>query len=265
MVKKASQLGPTQKSLQCLSDYSPRKELLKDKFIVITGATDGIGKEISLSCAARGARLLLLARNERNLDSLLRELPQHSCQTHQSYVMDFAIAGEPDYLAFTKFVSSQDTPVDSLVLNAGYIAALQGLRNYQLDTWLRTITINQHAPFMLLRSCIPSLEAANDPTIVFSTHDCTKAYWGAYGVAKSAQLGMLKILADELDGGKPIRVNGVDPAPVRTKLRSTNYPGIHPQSFPSPDTVVAPYLYFIGPDSKGVTGVNYKINADFIG
>lgn len=253
------------KNIHKLNEYSPHKDLLKDKFIVVTGATDGIGKAISIACAMHGAKLLLLARNESKQNALLEELSKLSKLSHQSYTMDFGIAGEADYIKLAEFIATQDTPIDSLVLNAGHIDALQGLRNYQLDTWLRTITINQHAPFLLTRCCIPSLELSTDPSIVFSTHDCTKAYWGAYGIAKSAQLGMLKILADELDGDKPIRVNGVDPSPVRTKLRTTNYPGINPQSFASPDEVIAPYLYFIGSDSKGVTGVNYKINPDFSG
>lgn len=177
--------------------------------------------------------------------------------------MDFSTAGEADYIHFAKFISTRDTPIDSLVLNAGYLKALQSLRNYPLDAWLRTITINLHAPFMLARCCIPSLESSNDPSIVFSTHDCTKAYWGAYGISKAAQEGMMRILADECDGDKPVRVNAVDPAPVRTKLRTTNYPGTNPQTLPAPEEIVAPYLYFIGPDSKGVTGVNYKVNPDF--
>jgi len=258
-------MHPTHKNLQNISDYLPHKDLLKNKSIVITGATGGIGKAVSLSCAAHGARLLLLVKNEKKLNSLLEELAQLSKQVHLSYIMDFSTAGEIDYIKFAEFIAAQDTTIDSLVLNAGHIEALQGLRNYQMDTWLRTITINQHASFMLVRSCIPSLELSADPTIVFSTHDCTKAYWGAYGVAKSAQLGMMKILADELDGDKPIRVNGLDPAPVRTKLRLANYPGVNPQSFPQPEEVTLPYLYFIGPDSKGITGINYKINPDFIG
>lgn len=258
-------MPPTQNNLQNLNEYLTTKDLLKDKYVTITGATDGIGKAISIACASHGARLLLLAKNENKLNSLLRELSQLSDQPHQSYLLDLSTAGEIDYIKLAEFIASQETPLDSLVINAGYIEALQGLRNFQLDNWLRTITINQHAPFLLTRSCIPSLELSKDPTIVFSTHECTKAYWGAYGVAKSAQLGMMKILADELDGDKPIRVNGVDPSPVGTKLRTTNYPGLNPQSFPSPDEVVAPYLYFIGPDSKGVTGVNYKMNPDFSG
>ena len=253
------------KNIHKLNEYSPHKDLLKDKFIVVTGATDGIGRAISSACAVHGAKLLLLARNEGKLNALLEELSKLSKSTHLSYTMDFGIAGEVDYIKLAEFIATQDAPIDSLVVNAGHIDALQGLRNYQLETWLRTITINQHAPFLLTRCCIPSLELATDPSIVFSTHDCTKAYWGAYGVAKSAQLGMLKILADELDGDKPIRVNGVDPAPVRTKLRLAIYPGVNPQSFPQPEEVTLPYLYFIGPDSKGVTGVNYKINPDFSG
>ena len=82
-------------------------------------------------------------------------------------------------------------------------------------------------------------------------------------MAKAAQRGLMEVLAHELDGDKPVRVNGVDPAPVRTKLRMAHYPGIHPLNFPAPEDVVAPYLFFIGPDSQGTTGLNYKLNPDY--
>jgi len=51
-------------------------------------------------------------------------------------------------------------------------------------------------------------------------------------------------------------VNGVDPSPVRTKLRLTNFPGVNPENYADPKDVVAPYLYFIDPKSKGTTGNN---------
>ncbi len=258
-------MHPSQNLLQNLGDYQPHKDLLKDKFVAITGATDGIGKALAIACAKYGAKILALGKNENKLNALLQELSKLSKQTHQFYDLDFGIAGEADYIEFAEYIAKQDSPIDSLVLNAGYLEALQGLRNYPLDTWLQTITINQHAPFMLARCCIPFLESSTDPSIVFSTHDCGKAYWGAYGVAKSAQLGLMKILADELDGDLPIRVNGVDPAPVRTKLRIAGFPGVDPETFPKPEDVVPSYLFFIGPDSKGITNMNYKINPDFSG
>ena len=253
------------KNIHNLKEYSPHKDLLKDRYVVVTGATDGIGKAVSSACAKHGAKLLLMGKNEEKLDSLLQDLSEFSKQTHQSYTLDLSIAGEADYIKFAEYIAKQDSPIDTLILNAGHLEALQGIRNYPLDTWLQSITINQHAPFMLAKCCIPSLECSPDASIVFSTHECGKAYWGAYAVAKAAQLGLMKTLADELDGDKPIRVNGVDPSPVRTKLRTTNYPGVNPQTFPKPEKVVIPYLYFIGPDSKGVTGTNYKINPEHSG
>jgi len=248
-----------------LNKYKLKEHSLSQKQIVITGATDGIGRALAVSCAQQGAELLLIAKNEKKLNSLIQELSQFSGTEHHSYTIDFSIAGEADYFKFAEHLAGQNKPIDSLVLNAGYIEALQGIRNYHLELWLRTITVNQHAPFLLAKCCIPLLEMSDDPSIVFSSHDCNKAYWGAYGVAKSAQLGMMKILANELDGDKPIRVNSVDPSPVRTKLRLTNFPGINPEDFAAPEDVISPYLYFIGPDSKSVTGMNYKLNPEFIG
>ncbi len=252
-------------NLPDLNYYKPTEGLLSNKFIIITGATDGIGKALASTCAQQGAELLLIAKDEKKLNTFTPQLSQNTNTEHFSYPIDFCIAGEADYIKFAEYLTELNRPVDSLVLNAGYMEALQGLRNFQLELWLRTITVNQHAPFMLAKCCIPFLEKSHDPSIVFSTHDCNKAYWGAYGVAKSAQLGMMKILANELDGDKPIRVNGVDPSPVRTKLRLTNFPGINPEEFAAPEEVIAPYLYFIGADSKGITGLNYKRDPKFVG
>jgi NAD(P)-dependent dehydrogenase (short-subunit alcohol dehydrogenase family) len=248
-----------------INTYKPEEGFLSNKLITITGATDGIGKALALACAQHGAELLLIAKNEKKLNSLIEELSKSSDAQHQAYAMDFSMAGEADYIRFADYIAEQNKAIDALVLNAGYIEALQGIRNFPLETWLRTITVNQHSPFMLVKYCIPLLEKSTDPSIVFSTHDCDKAYWGAYGVAKSAQLSMMKILANELDGDKPIRVNGVDPSPVRTKLRLTNFPGVNPKDFATPEEVITPYLYFIGADSKGVIGMNYKLNPEFTG
>lgn len=245
--------------------YQPEKEFLSDAFIVITGATDGIGKAITIACAKYGAQLLLLSKNQQHLNSLIEELAAISSVKHLTYSMDFSLAGETDYIKFSEFIYELNKPIDALILNAGYLEALQGIRNMELDTWLKVITVNQHAPFMLLKCCMPLLEQAEHPSIVFSTHECNKAYWGAYATAKTAQLGMIKLLADELDGDKPIRVNGVDPAPVATKLRLNNFPGINPKEFAKPEEVIAPYLYFISSESKRTTGMNFKINPDFIG
>ena len=60
-------MHPLHKNIQNLNDYQPRKNLLQDKLVAITGATDGIGRALSRSCAKHGAQLLLLAKNQEKL------------------------------------------------------------------------------------------------------------------------------------------------------------------------------------------------------
>ncbi|MCB1814646.1 MAG: SDR family oxidoreductase, partial [Candidatus Competibacteraceae bacterium] len=65
---------------------------------------------------------------------------------------------------------------------------------------------------------------------------------------------LMKMLASELETNTTIRVNSVDPGPVRTRLRMVAYPALDRSSWVEPDAILAPYLYLLGPDSRGVTG-----------
>jgi len=67
----------------------------------------------------------------------------------------------------------------------------------------------------------------------------------------------MKILADELEENTSVRVNCLDPGPLRTKLRANIYPGEKPEDIPTPETVMPSFLYLAGPDSKGITGKTF--------
>jgi NAD(P)-dependent dehydrogenase (short-subunit alcohol dehydrogenase family) len=84
-----------------------------------------------------------------------------------------------------------------------------------------------------------------------------KAFWGAYAVSKFATEGMMQVLADELGENLAIRSNAVNPGPTRTRLRKQAYPAENADDLATPDEVLAPYLYLLGPDSKGVNGLSF--------
>jgi len=81
-----------------------------------------------------------------------------------------------------------------------------------------------------------------------------RAYWGAYAAAKFGLEGLMQVLADETSTTTNIRVNSVNPGKVRTPLRALAYPGEDPATVPAPEDVLAPFLYLLGPESRGVTG-----------
>jgi NAD(P)-dependent dehydrogenase (short-subunit alcohol dehydrogenase family) len=132
------------------------------------------------------------------------------------------------------------------------------IEHHDVPKWMRTMHVNVTAPFILTRYCLPLLKRSADPSIVFTSSGVVarpRAYWGAYLVSKWASDGLMRMLADELENQPKIRVNSIDPGKVRTKMRLQAYPAEDPATLPVPEAIVAAYLFLLGPDSRGVSGV----------
>jgi NAD(P)-dependent dehydrogenase (short-subunit alcohol dehydrogenase family) len=242
-----------------LKDFQPSQGYLKNRVILITGASRGIGKAVALECARLGATVLLVAKDLKRLEHTYDEILALNAPQPAILNIDLEIAGADDYQTMADSIEKEFGKLDGLLHNAGRVGGLTPLQNIEIQTWSKLITLHIHAPFLLSRACIPLLKNSQDPAILFTVDEANKAYWGAYGVSKFGQVGLLKILADELDGDKKIRVNGVHPGVVRTDLRTHNYPGINPNEFPSPETVTTPFIYFLGADSKGTSSEIYHV------
>lgn len=242
-----------------INHYQASPTLLKDKVILITGATRGIGKAVTLECARLGATVLLLAKDLKRLEQTYDDILALDAPQPAILNIDLEVAGADDYQKIADSIEKEFGHLDGLLHNAGRVGGLTPLQNIDIQNWSKIVTLHMHAPFLLSRACIPLLRQSSDPSILFTVDETNKAYWGAYGVSKYGQISLLKILADELDGDQKIRVNGIHPGIVRTDLRTHNYPGINPEEFPAPETVTPPFLYFLGPDSKNSTGQIHRI------
>jgi NAD(P)-dependent dehydrogenase (short-subunit alcohol dehydrogenase family) len=81
-----------------------------------------------------------------------------------------------------------------------------------------------------------------------------RAYWGAYAISKSAVESLSQVLADEMQNLHRVRVNVFNPGPVRTRLRRQAFPAEELGALPEPQMIVQPYLWLLGPASRGVSG-----------
>jgi len=117
---------------------------------------------------------------------------------------------------------------------------------------------------MLTKSLLPVMQKSNNASIVFTTDEKTKAYWGAYGISKASIVPAMQIIADELapQGSKdnqattqlPVTCNAINPGPMRTGLRSSAYPGEDPGSIPEPDQKTPAYLYLLSDMGREMNG-----------
>jgi NAD(P)-dependent dehydrogenase (short-subunit alcohol dehydrogenase family) len=238
-------------------EYQPAPDLLRDRVILITGAGSGIGRAVARACAAHGAQVVLLGPIQRQLEAVYDAIEAAGHPQPALFVWDLEQAAEDSYPGLAASLAQTFGRLDGLLHNAAVLPFLSRFDDYDAQAWNQVLKVNLTAPFLLTQACLPLLRQSPDASVLFTSDRVGrhgKAYWGAYGVSKFALEGMMQTLADELRGSSPIRVNSVDPGPVRTDLRIKVYPGIDPAGWALPTQVVPVYLYLLGPDSKGVTG-----------
>lgn len=243
-----------------MPSYRAPADALADRIVLVTGAGRGIGRAAALAFAAHGATTILLGRTRTALERVYDEIETRGGPLPAILEFDLAQADPNAYDALAHTVAQEFGRLDGLLHNAAQLGALAPIEHYEPTTWSAVLQVNLTAAFLLTRACLPLLRRSSDASIVFTTADVGRrgrAYWGAYGAASFALEGLAQILADEVAANTHIRVNTLDPGPVRTDLRAQAYPGENPQSHPAPEEIMSTYLYLMGPDSRGVSGQSF--------
>ena len=222
---------------------------LNDKIILITGASDGIGKATAVECAKRGATVIIHGKNLPKLESLYDEITQAGYTEPVIYPLDFEKMTPQDCETLNDVIDKEFGKLDALFNNAGWLGASMPIQQYDVKLWHRVMQINVNATFMLTQACIPLLNHKNDSSIVFTLDDKSTAYWGAYGVSKAALSAFMKILADELEPSS-IRVNGLIPGTVKTPFRTRAFPAEDPSLLTKPEEVAKAAAFLLSDKSK---------------
>ncbi|MBT8143065.1 MAG: YciK family oxidoreductase [Gammaproteobacteria bacterium] len=240
-------------------DYTPPENIMRDRIVLVTGATRGIGKAVALALAGHGAQVIGLARDKSALDTLCEEIDALGAPPAFAVQADFEKLDWDAYLQLSLTIHKEFGRLDGLLHNASLLGQRAPIAHYDTMTWHRVMHVNVSAQFLLTRALLPVMQESSDGSIVFTSSGVGRsgrAYWGAYAVSKFATEGLMEVLADELDQG-PIRVNAINPGATRTAMRAAAYPGEDPMTLATPESLAPAYLYLLGPDSHGVSGRSF--------
>ncbi|MGK9049910.1 YciK family oxidoreductase [Stutzerimonas chloritidismutans] len=238
-------------------EYSARPDLLAGRTILVTGAGRGIGEAAAKAYAAHGATVLLLGKNEDNLNRVYDDIEAagHPRPAVIPFNLETALPHQYDELA--AMIEREFAHLDGLLHNAAIVGPRTPLEQLSGDNFMRVMQVNVNAMFMLTSTLLPLLKLAKDASVIFTSSSVGRkgrAYWGAYAVSKFATEGLMQVLADELDDTAAVRANSVNPGATRTDMRAKAYPGENPLVNPLPEVIMPVYLYLMGPDSIGVNG-----------
>ncbi len=238
--------------------YSP--DLLIDRIILITGASDGIGRALAIRAAELGGQIILHGRNVKKLEKVYDEIDSIKSAPRPSIaVVDLASANSTAYESLAANLEQEYGRLDGLVHNAGILGGRFSIEQYDAVQWQHVMHINVTAAFAMTQVLLPMMKQADDPSVIFTSSGVGRtgrAYWGAYAVSKFATEGLSQVLADEHRNSK-LRANCVNPGATRTNMRLEAYPAEDRDALKRPEEILATYLYLLGPDSQGVTGQSF--------
>ena len=211
------------------------KAFFKDKVIVITGASSGIGRAAALAFAQCSAKVVLAARKEEKLESLKEEIHR---QGGQALAIKADICLFSDMQSMARETIAKWGKIDIVIANAGqYVQGVPG--EVDLGAYERSMAVNFMGTLHAVKSILPEmLRRGRGHIVVMNSLDAKKGIVGdgPYVAAKAALDGFGDVLRQELTG-KGIRVTAIYPGRVDTAMiRHIKVPWISPKL--SPEKVV---------------------------
>jgi NAD(P)-dependent dehydrogenase (short-subunit alcohol dehydrogenase family) len=238
-------------------DFTPNRDSLRGRAILITGAGSGLGRALAIECARAGASVILSGRNGAKLDLVYDEIEAMGAPQPAIAVLDLAVATAVDYDRLARVIDEEFGKLDGLVHAAGLLGDRTPLEQYDVPTWCKVLHVNLTAPFILTQVLLAALRKSEDASIIFVSSGVVKQprpFWGAYAVSKAGLESVRSMLSEELEGEANIRVNSVNPGRMRTAMRAAAYPAEDPNTVPTAKSVSATFLCLLSSSGRGIDG-----------
>jgi len=239
-----------------MQDYQAPADLLKDKVILVTGASDGIGHAVAKEYARVGATVILHGRDTPKLEVVYDEIVDAGYPEPAAIPLNLANASPEQFKSLAETIKNEFGRLDGILHNAAMISELSPIEYTSFETWTQIMQVNLNAVFGITQACLPLLREAESASIITTSSGVGRtgrAFWGAYAVSKFAIEGFTQVLADEVDGSN-IRVNAINPGATRTKMRATAFPAEDKYALKTPEQISPLYLYLMGKDSGTING-----------
>jgi NAD(P)-dependent dehydrogenase (short-subunit alcohol dehydrogenase family) len=244
---------------------------LKNKIILITGASSGIGRSCSVECSKAGADLILIARNEEELQKTVSMLsPETRAET---IIADIARSEDLEGLIAEKIAVLGK--ISGFIHCAGIEKTLP-LKKHTPQLYHDIFSVNVISGFEIAKILSLKKYKAEDSGFVFISSvagmvgEIGKA---AYSASKGAVVSGARSLAMELSRSG-IRVNSISPAMVDTPILEKMFEGIgeeaaeeilkkHPLGIGKPEDVANACIFLLSDAARWITGTNLVVDGGY--
>ncbi|WP_018390305.1 SDR family NAD(P)-dependent oxidoreductase [Ancylobacter sp. FA202] len=225
-----------------LSPAEPAARPLDGRIALVTGATRGIGHATALALAEAGAHVVALGRTSGALEELDDRIVKAG-STATLVPLDIKDGEGIDRLGGALY--ERFGKLDIFVGNAGVLGPMTPLAQVDPKEWTDTLAVNLTANWRLIRSLDPLLRLSTaGRAVMVSSGAAHKArpFWGPYAVTKAAVEVLARTWAAEVENISSLKINLINPGPIRTRMRAKAFPSEDPNTLPTPEEVARAIL-----------------------
>jgi NAD(P)-dependent dehydrogenase (short-subunit alcohol dehydrogenase family) len=234
------------------------KPSLEGRIALVTGASRGIGRAAAIALAKAGAHLVLVARTVGGLEETDDEIQKigGSATLVPMNLRDFDAIDRLGASIYERWGK-----LDAFLGNAGVLGMLTPLAHLDPKTFQEVLDVNLTANWRLIRSLDPLLRQSDAGRVLFVTSGAARkhvAYWGAYALSKSALEILALTYAVECEPTN-VRVNLINPGPMRTLMRQKAMPGEDPAYLVKPEDMAYKVVEMLCPAyDRSETIINFQ-------
>lgn len=234
------------------------EKVLAGRLALVTGASRGIGRAAAIALADAGAHVILVARTVGGLeetDDEIRKLGGSATLVP----MDLRDFDAIDRLGAS--IHERWGRLDALMGNAAVLGVLTPLPHLEPKVWQEVLDVNLTANWRLIRSLDPLLRRSDAARVLFVTSGAARQhipYWGVYAMSKSALEIVALTYAAECEQTS-VRVNLINPGPMRTLMRQRAMPGEDPAYLVKPEDMAFKVVEMLSPSyDRNETVINFQ-------
>lgn len=193
---------------------------IKDKVVIITGASSGIGEATAIKLSKNGAKVVLTARREARLNNLQEKIRDHG---GTALVVTGDVTQTVDFEHLTKQTLKEFGTIDVLINNAG-LMPLSYVKKLKTDEWEKMVDVNLKGVLQGVAAVLPTMIANKNGHIINISSSAAHNYFpggAVYCATKAAVKMFSEGLRQELAPKYGINVTSIEPGAVSTELMDT--------------------------------------------
>lgn len=213
----------------------------KNRIALITGATRGIGKAISILLAKNNIHVIILGRTLSALDDLSDKINNFG---GSSTCIQFDLNDLSEISKISQEVKQRWGKLDILISNAAYLHNLTPLSHLSEKDWQISLNTNLSSNWLLIKHFENLLLESDYGRAIFLTSGASQGYrpfWGAYAITKAGLDSMVRAWSSEMEETN-LSINLYDPGATKTQMRARAYPGEDPKILKDPDEIAKDIL-----------------------